>query len=285
MDGKVIADAIKLVKKLIQCSLEWGSDKCPRHDYVWIRGKEAEDGSLNDRKPWNGKQIGQLLLIVFVADPEQFTDKSKPITYIAAFVKLYNWRNSEQVHEIYGMVKFEKMRTSTAKHPRNLGAYHIIEISSILRSVYIIPRNKERIMFYINNYIDWDQFNQLYAPNWLEKGLQNADTVAQKLTPASIKATDLRRDAVRQKQKVVDRQKLEAIARKRRRDRGGSSLSIEDNGYYDNETSTDSDQENGLNPLGDDWNWKSLWMFNELVRSFVMDPQWVNIKRLNSFSH
>ena len=54
-------------------------------------------------------------------------------------------------------------------------------------------------MFYVNNYIYWDQFNQLYAPDWLEKSVQNADAVAQKLLSASIKATDLKREGAKKK--------------------------------------------------------------------------------------
>ncbi len=186
-----------------------------------------------------------------IVDPEQFIDKSKPIIYIGAFIELYNERNRGQVHEIYGIVELEKMRAWTAKHLRNLGAYHIVEIFSILRSVLVVPKNQEKIVFYINNYVDWDQFNQLYTPNWLEKSVQNANIVAQKLIPASTKAIDLKKDKARKKQKVVDRQKIEAIAEKRRRDQGESSSSIEDNGYYDSETSTDLDQKNSLNLLWD----------------------------------
>ncbi len=107
------------------------------------------------------------------------------------------------------------MRASMAEHPHNLGAHRIVEISSILRSAHVVPRDQERIVFYVNNYIDWDQFNQLYAPDWLEKGVQNADAVAQKLTSASTKVTDLRREEARKKQEVVDRRKAEAIAEKR----------------------------------------------------------------------
>lgn len=44
--------------------------------------------------------------------------------------------------------------TSTAKHFLNFGAYYIIEISSILHNIYIIFKNPEKIVFYIDNYID-----------------------------------------------------------------------------------------------------------------------------------
>ncbi len=56
-----------------------------------------------------------------------------------------------------------------AKHLCNLSAHRIIEISSFLRITHVVPRDQERIVFYVNNYIGWDQFNQLYALNWLEK--------------------------------------------------------------------------------------------------------------------
>ncbi len=95
-------------------------------------------------------------MIVTVTDPEQFTDKGKSSTYIGAVIKLYNWRNRGQVHEIYRMVELKKMHTLTPKHPRNLGAHRIVEISSILHSAYVVPRDEEKIVFYVNNYIDWD---------------------------------------------------------------------------------------------------------------------------------
>ena len=41
------------------------------------------------RKSHKWKTIEKLLLIVTVADPEQFMAKAKPITYTGAFVELY----------------------------------------------------------------------------------------------------------------------------------------------------------------------------------------------------
>ena len=53
-------------------------------------------------------------------------------------------------------------------------------------------------MFYINNYIDWDQFKQLYDLDWMAKGIKNADTIACKLEPGLTKATDCRLEVVRE---------------------------------------------------------------------------------------
>ena len=153
----------------------------------------------NKGKPWNGKLIGRLLLTVTVADPERFTPKGKPVTYTGAFVELYNWRNGGQVHEIHGMIELEKMRASTAENPRNLGAYRIIEISLVLHSAHVVPRDQDKFVFYVNNYIDWDQFNQLYDLNVMEKGVQNVDVVARKLRPALTRASNHRLEVAREK--------------------------------------------------------------------------------------
>ena len=55
------------------------------------------------------------------------------------------------------------MRTLSMENARNLDAHRIIEISSVLCSAYVVFNNQEKFVFYINNYIDWDQFNQLYT--------------------------------------------------------------------------------------------------------------------------
>ena len=54
-------------------------------------------------------------------------------------------------------------------------------------------------MLYVNNYIDWDQCNQLYNFDWIEKGIQNADAVILKLRLALIRATNHRLEVLREK--------------------------------------------------------------------------------------
>ena len=89
------------------------------------------------------------------------------------------------------MVELEKWHASMAENPRNLGAHRIIEVFLVLRSTHVVPKDQDRAVFYVNNYIDWDQFNQLYDADWFNKGIRNMDAMARKLGPASIKATNL----------------------------------------------------------------------------------------------
>ena len=53
----------------------------------------------------------------------------------------------------------------TAENLHNLNTYQIIEILSVPRNAHMVPRDQNKFVFYINNYIDWDQFNQLYDPD------------------------------------------------------------------------------------------------------------------------
>ena len=52
------------------------------------------------------------------------------------------------------MVELDKWHASMAENPRNLGAHRIIEVSLVLRSAHVIPRDQDRMVFYVNNYID-----------------------------------------------------------------------------------------------------------------------------------
>ena len=60
----------------------------------------------------------------------------------------------------------------------------------VLCSIYMVFRDQNKFVFYINNYIDWDQFNLLYNLDWIKKCIKNAYAVAYKLEPALTKATN-----------------------------------------------------------------------------------------------
>lgn len=60
------------------------------------------------------------------------------------------------------MVKLKKKHISITQNLRILGAYCFIEIFLVFYDVYVMLRDQDQTMFYVKNYIDWDQFNQLY---------------------------------------------------------------------------------------------------------------------------
>ena len=89
-----------------------------------------------------------------MADLEWCTFKSKPVIHARAFVKLYNWRNGGKVYESHGIIELKKMRALTTKNLHNLDIYQIIEISLVLHNTHVVPRDQDKFVFYVNNYID-----------------------------------------------------------------------------------------------------------------------------------
>lgn len=57
------------------------------------------------------------------------------------------------------MMELEKMHALTTENFCNLGAYHIIEILLILHSAHVVSQNQDKLIFYINHYLNYDQFN------------------------------------------------------------------------------------------------------------------------------
>ena len=100
-------------------------------------------------------------------------------------------------------------------------------------------------MFYINNYIDRDQFNQLYNPNQIEKGVQNIDAVACKLGLALTRANNHRLEIAREerqkKEEIKEKQKTEAMVAKCCGNRGRISLSSKKEENYESNIRDDTD--------------------------------------------
>lgn len=85
------------------------------------------------------------MLIVIIADPEQFISKDKLVTYTKALVEFFNGRNRRQVHEIYEINELEKIRALIVDNLYNFGTYQIIDIFSVLYSAYMVLRDQDKI--------------------------------------------------------------------------------------------------------------------------------------------
>lgn len=89
-----------------------------------------------------------------VANLEQFTLKNMSVTYTRAFVEFYNQRNNRQIYEIYKMIELEKICSLTTENPCNFDTHRIIEICLVHYSAYVVLKDQNKFVFYINNYIN-----------------------------------------------------------------------------------------------------------------------------------
>lgn len=59
------------------------------------------------------------------------------------------------------MVKLKKYPISEVENPLNPDHLQYYKISEVLQSVHVVPRDTKNNLFYLNNYNDLNQFNQL----------------------------------------------------------------------------------------------------------------------------
>ena len=76
-----------------------------------------------------------------------------PAQYTRAFIDLLCLKNSSKPNKVHGMVEVEDWPVIGAKNPRKLGHCYFFEMSTILRSAYIILSGTLG-MYYINYYVD-----------------------------------------------------------------------------------------------------------------------------------
>ncbi len=77
------------------------------------------------------------------------------------------------------MVEVEPWPISIGKNPRFLTGERIYSLAHIIRGAHVIPATLPPVQYwFVNNYIDWDQFNTLYDEDFERKGTRAADKIA-----------------------------------------------------------------------------------------------------------
>jgi hypothetical protein len=193
-DGKDSNDLQKLTEEFVRCSPNWQGKKLWRRDYVWMQEytEEITRGSV-----LGGRRLGELQLIISVQDHERSRmiadddgiPRKKSAVYTGALLDRLQVLNSGRPHEIHGMVEARRCpcrRTLSetcwsSSRKRNLGCRSFYLLESVIRSAHVIPTSAEHESFYVNNYIDWDQYNTLYDPNFLQNGKRLAKQLARQL--------------------------------------------------------------------------------------------------------
>ena len=75
------------------------------------------------------------------------------------------------------MVEVEDWPVVHSKNRRDIGHQCFFNMSTILRSAHIILTGNVGV-YYINNYVDWDQYNTIFDPEFLKHGIYDADKIA-----------------------------------------------------------------------------------------------------------
>ena len=69
-----------------------------------------------------GKMVGQLQLIITVADPERKNEQGNCVKYSGALIKLLRFQNSGVINHRHGMVEVETWLRDDVWNPQGIGA-------------------------------------------------------------------------------------------------------------------------------------------------------------------
>ncbi|KAH5205302.1 hypothetical protein HBH77_096070 [Parastagonospora nodorum] len=132
--GKRHNDPEHCDEEVVRCAPNWQQTGLWRRDYVWVQEFEHGDNRRQSRT---------------------VTDDGKHMAYIRAFSEVLLFNNNGQIDNTTGMLTFK-----------------FYDLSTIIRLVHLVPRDlpdlttRTTMSYYVNNYIDWDEYNRLYLPTF-----------------------------------------------------------------------------------------------------------------------
>ena len=164
------------IEKIFRCIFDWQKMSERRCDFVWIQKHESDNFMRNDEfYSWNEKMMNRLNLILTIKDLRNFRNNFDSTKYIETLISLLRMRNKIQINSIHDMMKVEKWHQTIEINRRFLENRRFYVLSSLVRNAHVISRTKNiDDIDYINNMIDWNQFQKLYDRNYMNNDMKFA---------------------------------------------------------------------------------------------------------------
>ncbi|KAH6109127.1 hypothetical protein HBI69_163600 [Parastagonospora nodorum] len=134
-------------EEVVRCAPNWQQTGLWRRDYVWVQEFEHGDNRRQSRT---------------------VTDDGKHMAYIRAFSEVLLFNNNRQIDNTTRMLSVRRRAWNAAPKRRTLQAFKFYDLSTIIRLVHLVLRDlpnlttRTTMSYYVNNYIDWDEYNCLY---------------------------------------------------------------------------------------------------------------------------
>jgi len=210
---KKYQDTELLESEYLRCTPRWRGGES-RKDYCWVQEFPLTDSRDENPlpNPLNGRRIGQLQALVTVVDIRcRLKDREEHPTYYCVLIDTMPIKNQGQPHEIHGMVEVGPALVSHPRSNRGFFGRQFYPLNTILRSAHIVPafigtKSKGTDIYYINNYIDWDQYQDLFEIGWMEKQTRRALAIYKRLEQAKMaeKARQKKEAQEEEEEKEID---------------------------------------------------------------------------------
>ncbi len=119
--------------------------------------------------------VEQVQIIIIMLNHQQLNFKKWSQRYTKMLFKLKRWINREATHSVHDMHEVKNFSSNTSQNSRLLNSCHFYDLSYIIRNAHLVFANQMCIRFYINNFIDWNQYNTVYDLNFMTSNKQIID--------------------------------------------------------------------------------------------------------------
>ncbi|KAH3955999.1 hypothetical protein HBH51_258630 [Parastagonospora nodorum] len=138
-------------------------------DFTHAAAVFHRDNRRQSRTVTDGRVVAQLHLILIIIDYTCYDKDGKHMAYIRAFSKVLLFNNNGQINNTTGILSVRRRAWNAASKRQILQAFKFYDLSTIIRLVHLVPRDlpnsttRTTMSYYVNNYIDWDEYNRLYS--------------------------------------------------------------------------------------------------------------------------
>ena len=173
---KNFKDMHHLIEEISRCTFDWQKMSERRCDFIWIQEHESDNLMRSDESySWNERMMSRLNLILTIKDSRNFRDNFDSTKYIETLISLLRMRNKAQINSIHDMMKVKKWHQTIEINRRFLKNRRFYVLSSLIRNAHVISRTKNiDDIDYINNMIDWNQFQKLYDKDYMNNDMKFA---------------------------------------------------------------------------------------------------------------
>ncbi len=170
----------KLKSTSSRYQLSWSHDYWWQ-DHVWMQKHQDEQHQATMSKSLNEKILNHLNLIVIILNHKRL-NSNKSSVYTEVLIKRLRKRHQELSHEIHDMIKMKNWSINLIRNSQKLETHRFYWLTNVIQSTHVMLMNENMNIYYVNNYIDWDQYNTLYDEDFLKKRHQKMNELDKIMT-------------------------------------------------------------------------------------------------------
>ena len=157
-------------------TLSWCEKILRWRDNVWIQKSESKKDYQNNKLMKSSEKcVEQVQIIIIILDYQRLNFKKWSQRYTETLFKLKHWINKKATHSVHDMHEVKNFSSNTFQNSRLLNSCHFYDLLHIIRSAHLVSANQMHIRFYVNNFIDWNQYNTVYDSNFMTSDKQIVD--------------------------------------------------------------------------------------------------------------